>query len=42
MDWDSVVIFEAKQKRDVPEKVISIEPKAGNGQKSKQDRTRER
>lgn len=36
-----MVIFEAQQKIDVLEKVRSTEPKAGNGQKSKQDRTRE-
>lgn len=33
-----MVIFEAQQKIDVLEKVRSTEPKAGNGQKSKQDR----
>lgn len=37
-----MVIFEAQQKIDVLKKVRSTEPKAGNGQKSKQDRTRER
>lgn len=33
-----MVIFKAQQKIDVLEKVRSTEPKAGNGQKSKQDR----